>query len=454
MHTGDSMAVCVIFRWKAQKMKNRPEAFHYAWTIMAGCILFQAACVGVMINNTGIIISAVIQDCGFSGGSLSLYYTIRMLASAFTVGYTSKLLFKYGAKRYLSLSVGLMGIAYGAMAFFDSLWQWYVSALIFGIAMSSTMMAIPCMINNWFHRKNGLVLGITMAASGVAGAIYSPICSTLIERFGWRVTVLASSGTVAAAALAAAMGILSLYPEDRGWKAYGGEERNSKERRRCAEGMGKNLSKYLDNGQAVDSDSGSSLLLLCAGCLAAGSALVQLTNYFPLYAGSIGYDLTAGAFMTSCIMMGNVCGKFVIGCLRDRLGVWRAMLCTFMAVIVSLLMLLACPAVPWVLYLASVLFGMIYGISVVMPSLVCLEAFGAGQYAGRLSVITSVNSLLGACSTVVVGNLYDRSGSFSSVFLLAIAVCVFSACCTGLMLVRSLRREKGKNKERWSYEHT
>ena len=61
-------------------------------------VLIQAGMMGVIINCTGIVFSAVLEDCGFRAGDLSVYYTIRSLASAAAVGVTSRLFFRYGGK--------------------------------------------------------------------------------------------------------------------------------------------------------------------------------------------------------------------------------------------------------------------------------------------------------------------------------------------------------------------
>lgn len=60
-----------------------------AWAVLAGMVLIQAGMMGVIINCTGIVFSAVLEDCGFRAGDLSVYYTIRSLASAAAVGVTS-----------------------------------------------------------------------------------------------------------------------------------------------------------------------------------------------------------------------------------------------------------------------------------------------------------------------------------------------------------------------------
>ena len=98
-----------------------------AWAVLAGMVLIQAVMMGVIINCTGIVFSAVLEDCGFRAGDLSVYYTIRSLASAAAVGVTSRLFFRYGGKAVMAALGAILALSFGSMYFFDSLWQWYLS---------------------------------------------------------------------------------------------------------------------------------------------------------------------------------------------------------------------------------------------------------------------------------------------------------------------------------------
>lgn len=98
-----------------------------AWAVLAGMVLIQAGMMGVIINCTGIVFSAVLEDCGFRAGDLSVYYTIRALASAAVVGVTSRLFFRYGGKAVMAALGAILALSFGSMYFFDSLWQWSLS---------------------------------------------------------------------------------------------------------------------------------------------------------------------------------------------------------------------------------------------------------------------------------------------------------------------------------------
>ncbi len=330
---------------------TKPKASErFPWAILLGGLLFQGAFVGILTNGTGLVISAIVLDRGFSAGALSPYYTIKMLAGAATITTMTGLCFRWGAKRYLTLMTVAACTAFGAMAPFTQPWHWYVDAVIIGIFSGNAMMLVPCIINNWFHKYNGVVTGTVMAASGMTGAAFSPICSCWIAAYGWQRTAVMIALLVGTLCLFSALFLLRLRPSDCNRQAYGAGEQPGKK-------------KIVQSGFAGNRQG--QMVVLCVGVFMTGVVLVQLVNYIPLYATSIGFDLGVGAMMTSLIMVGNVTGKFLAGAISDRIGPWKAGICMLAAVAAGMAILMTEPGQQVFLYGASALFGLVYSVSAV-----------------------------------------------------------------------------------------
>lgn len=407
-------------------MNKQTRKGNFPWAILIGGLLFQGAFVGILTNGTGLVISAIILDRGFTAGALSPYYTIKMLAGAATITTMTSLYFRWGAKKYLTLMATVCCVSFGAMALFTEPWHWYVDAVVIGVFSGNAMMLVPCIINNWFQKYNGVITGTVMAASGLTGAAISPICSKWISAFGWEKTAVLIGVIVGVLCIFSAWFLLRLRPSDCNGTPYGeGEQVHSRQK----------------SGQSSFGSTKPGLLMVtCTGMLLSGVVMVQLTNYFPLYATSIGFDLQIGAVMTSCIMVGNVVGKFSAGALSDRIGPWKTGICVIAAVAAAMGILMTEPGSQLFLYGASALFGLTYSVSTVLSSLVCLDAFGSETYAKRLSKITAFNTLMGAGCNFLVADIYDKTASFRLVFLLGIVLCCSSMCFAIAMLI--LRRKR------------
>ena len=169
-----------------REMLKTNGKIHHAWFILLVCLGIMGGLVGILLNCTGIIFTEIIKEFGFRTGDLSIYYSIRSMVRALALGAVSGMFFKKKSKRVLIGITAITCIAYMSMGLYTQLWQWYISAVFIGIGTSYTGMAISVLLANWFATKKGLVMGLAMSASGVLGAVVSPMCSTLIESIGWR----------------------------------------------------------------------------------------------------------------------------------------------------------------------------------------------------------------------------------------------------------------------------
>jgi len=202
-------------------MEEKTSKFHYAWLILVAAVCIQGGIIGILVNCTGVIFSAIIEDMGFRSGDLSIYYTIRAFLQAAACGFTTKLFLNKNPKVIMTglATLGLAG--YLGMYFYTQLWQWYFSGVLVGICMSCVLVVIPVVLNNWFATKNGLVIGIAMAASGLAGAVFSPVLSSLIVSMGWRKTAVFNGVSAFLLIVLPTLFLLVRTPEEKGMKPYG-----------------------------------------------------------------------------------------------------------------------------------------------------------------------------------------------------------------------------------------
>lgn len=88
------------------------------WFLMAGAIMIQAGMTGIFINCTGVLFSAVQSDLNIEAGKLSIYYMIRSITTAMTVGTVTSVFFKYQAKYVMAILGAITCVSFMAMYFF------------------------------------------------------------------------------------------------------------------------------------------------------------------------------------------------------------------------------------------------------------------------------------------------------------------------------------------------
>lgn len=70
------------------------------------------------------------------------------------------------------------------------------------------------------------------------------------------------------------------------------------------------------------------------------SCITSVTQHFPGFAQSVGFDASLGALLLSAGMVGNIVFKIVIGVLSDRLGALKATLVTLVINMAGIFLLL------------------------------------------------------------------------------------------------------------------
>ena len=126
---------------------NKKSNLQYVFVVVA-LLALQGGFIGMLVNCTGILLSAVMADMGFTAGKMSLYYTVRALAQAATVGFTAKCFFEKNQKLTMSVMGVLSGLSFILMYFYNDIWQWYISGALNGVGMSCVLVVIPVVINN------------------------------------------------------------------------------------------------------------------------------------------------------------------------------------------------------------------------------------------------------------------------------------------------------------------
>ena len=123
---------------------------------------------------------------------------------------------RFGPRRMMLIGASVMGSGFILLSTVNSLVMFYVVFLgIISVGMSIGL-RVPSLVApaNWFVRKRGLAIGISLTGSGLGG-LFIPVLGLLIATIGWRETAIVAGVTVWALVLPLAL-IMRTRPEDHG----------------------------------------------------------------------------------------------------------------------------------------------------------------------------------------------------------------------------------------------
>ncbi len=396
------------------------EKKEYIKILVITCGL-AASSIGLCNNCAGVFYTSVSSDLDVLRGSFAFHATLSLLASAITSLYVPGLTEKYHYRSVLVLGVIMSVSSTFFMGFSRNLLSFYILGTLRGIGVGLYgTCPVTILINQWFHEKNGMAIGMALSFSGLSGALFSPILSRIIHQWGWQRAYIFMSISILLLALPVFLLPFSMTPQEQGLKPYG--YKVSQMKKEDEETKNSRFSYFH-----------ISFLFLCLFA-ALHTSISGIAQHFSGYTLSIGLGETIGASLMSCSMLGNIVTKLLIGCISDRIGSIKACV-SMMTINIFSLCLLVSGNNPVLLMAAAFLFGSVYSVGAVGIPLLTRHFFGNRNYGKAFAVVGFFTSLGSASSLAAIGYLYDMTGTYQYAFGIAILIHVVN----GILLISASR---------------
>ena len=399
------------------------KKLHYGWWIMASCCVMMACGWGMVMNTAGIFLVPVGTSLAVSRGTLSLYITIMTLSMSLTAPFAGRVYAKLKIEKILTVAYIIMFLCFGLLSTAKSVYHFYISAAIIGVSATfAFMLPVPILMNNWFKKRLGLVMGIALSFTGIGGAIFSLVAGSIITTYSWRISYLILAVVGAVFILPLTLFVIKTKPGDKGLRPYGAESDESEGYLvdSTATGTDKNDRKNIaESPVPVLQRVTFWESLFFAGALGLAGSFF---SHVPAFSASLGYSPLIGSMTNSALMMGIVISKIGIGSLRDRFGLPTAITTGLTIGLSGALILLFSSNGMVILIIGALFMGSINGMAVVGPPLVVKSKFAAGEYNQVFSYNNAATNMLGAVGVALYGFIFDLSQSYFISFFIIISV--------------------------------
>ena len=275
------------------------------------------------------------------------------------------------------------------------------------------------LLSRWFDRARGKAMGIAYLGIGLGGTLVPLLAYTLTEQFGWR----------------AALRILGLLMIVIAWP----------------------MAYFVREPPALPARPGTAPLalttvmskpafyLLMIGSMASigavGGTMQNLALYLRLdrQLAQVSIDTTL-----SLILLGSVVGRLFMGWLADRWPKKYVMILIYSIVAAAIPPLFYAPT-PGVLAVCAFVFGIGLGGDYMIIPLMAAEMYGVAIMGRVMGVVLTADSVSEAVVPMIVAGLRDRTGSYTSGFLVLLSLAVIGAIAVSF-LPRTGRHEVGPAK--------
>ncbi len=301
---------------------------HYHWLVAIIALLSYIVFGGLTNNLSSMFILPVTEELGISRSAFSVAISLRSM-----ITFVINLFFGFLYRRFGYRKLAICGFAGMAVFLF---------AMGLATGYGGILCAIPAMglfgvfcdtanllqlIRNWFHRHQGMVIGMVTAASGIGGALFSLMFDFFIQHYNWHIAIWAAS---AFHLLVGVLVVLFLFtlPKDKGLVPLGEEEELKARRHRH---IVKQMSKW--RGLPLHELQRKPMLYLSLAATFLDGVCCYATFYIvvPLLQDN-GLSSTFAASMQSTMLLSMAGTKFLFGALSDRVSIRRivlaALVCT------------------------------------------------------------------------------------------------------------------------------
>lgn len=417
--------------------RRRPFGQKYAFVVVAIAFLSLLAGAGQR-SAPGVLIVPLEQAFGWNRDITSLSAAIGIFLYGLVGPFAAALMQSFGVRRTLLCALALMSLATGASAWMTQPWQLIASwGVLSGLGTGCVAVVFGAtVINRWFVKHRGLMMGILTASTATGTLIFLPGMAAMAESGGWRPVVLTVSA-VCAALLPLAWWLMPERPSDIGLVPYGADP---------------------DHAQATAPVQSNPLK---AAFSALGRA-VRVRNFWFLFAtfficGFTTNGLVGTHFIALCsdegiaevkaagllAMMGlfDLVGTTLSGWLTDRFDARKLL---FMYYGLRGLSLMFLPYSDFSIYSLG-LFAVFYGldwIATVPPTLrLTVETFGERDAPIVFGWIVAGHQLGAASAAFMAGAMRSAQGNYLLAFMISGATGVIAA-----MIVLGVRTSRSGNK--------
>ncbi len=368
----------------------------YFLILLSLCLLIATG-VGLIANLNGLFFTPIADEFHILKGSVSLTQTISNLAFSFGGVMSPRIIKESNFRKILILGTVVEAGCTLTLSVCTNIYVMYILNGMRGF-MAGVMgfVFVTIVINHWYHANVGLITSIALGFSGLAGAVFSPVISSVIQSYGWRTGYLTIAVLMVILNLPSIFFLPSMRPEAKGLKPYGvsAESGNT---------TGSVIRSY---------EITSSMMMLMYMYAMFACICTALVSHFPGYTQNLGLAASVGATMLSISLLANTGGKIILGILVDKLGAKKSLILFSLLILTALLIFLYIPTAV-TLYVGALLIGLSYSLATVGVVTMSKDLFGVDNFSNTYPKISFAGTMANAIFITVIGYLYDYFGNYT-----------------------------------------
>lgn len=411
---------------------NQTES-KYKWIITAMCVLVLCIGLGFCSSAKNIFIVPVTKAYGFSRSAFTVNDTCRYVTVSVATIFFHSLVSKFGTKKLMLAGLLCYIVSTLLNAYSTTLIGFYLGGIFLGLAVSwSSTTMISLIINTWFDKNKGTVLGFVLASNAIGSAIATTFLTPIIYKDG-NPFAYKNAYLITAFLLIIVMVIFAIFYKEKTSVGQSGNQ-TKKETSETNDSSGYEFSRLLRLPQFY-------IVLICLGFF----SLTTVNNLVAPHYTDIGLDPGFVAFLLSLFSVALAASKILVGIFYDKFGIRAALNICFISSAIGKFLFFITNTTQIGKLLAtgqSLLLALSTPVETVMLPIITLALFGQKSFTKTLSVV-SIASTVGFCFNSPILNLaFDISGNYTFSFIFAFVISIVMLVAINLVLTSLNRKQQ------------
>jgi sugar phosphate permease len=312
---------------------------------------------------------------------------------------------RFGPRRLMLAGIMMGGVALIGLGSMTALWMFYLFYLFNALGyVCAGPLPNQVLLTRWFDKARGRAMGFAYLGIGLGGAVVPLLSVWLVQKYGWHNALRILGVLIIVLALPLAYFVKETPDGEIAIK--------------------KTPTPTAPIGWALKSKT---FYLLAIGSMCSIGAVGGTNQHLKLFLSlDQQYAQVEAARVASLVLAFSLVGRLLMGWLADRYTKKYVMLLIYLLVGASIPVLFFA-STPGAIYLFAIVFGIGLGGDYMIIPLMAAELFGVKIMGRLMGVILTADGVAEATIPMLVGNLRDKTASYTVGFSVLIALALVGA---------------------------
>lgn len=384
------------------------------WWVVAGCFTVLLVNSGLAFYGLAVYLNAFSNEKGWALGTISFGVTVFFVVGGVVGLWIAKLIARFDVRYVLVAGAVIAGGSLALLGQVQTQWQMFAVYALFAVGYAGAgLVPATTVVTRWFHAKRAVALSVASTGLSVGGIVITPFAKRFIDDYGMSATTPWLGLLFVVTLVPVSWFMVKPDPEALGW---------------APDGMRRATGEVAPPPDGTAFDDAVTTVFYRAVAIgyifALGSQVGGIQQLVKLVEERT--DPATARFAVTGLAATSVIARLIGGRAVQLMPMMR-----FTVVIAALqgvaLAMLAFASSTVFLFAAIVLFGLTIGNLLMMQPLLLAERFGVRDYP-RIYSRSQFVALAGvAGGPLLLGWLYDVSGSYEIPYLVAAICCLAGA---------------------------